>query len=400
MNFKPTLADKTVKKRFKGALPTSIYHTRKLCEVFGKNPDIDSTALMIASTSWILSRLLAEHDELNVSSSTSTKIITNSSSSRKQVEKVLDFTIPRMHAAIEYLANRDIDGDGLLEQNHNEDWMDSIMRAGKIVYSQACWILALTNFSILLQLLDKRKGSVQKMLKLANATIAGVEEKLWSEEDSAYIDVQETHHIGGPYRTLTQDTSSYLVALTENTRMDSLSIHNYSDYHSNNKTDLLQPDVVNRLDSKEDYQGKGNYDRLVSTLTAIRKRAWKQKWPLVTEVELVATGPWHLKPYEYHNHTFWPWATGIEMLARSRFGQLKECDILLSTLAAEGHPHIHSFYEWLNPVNDTSGGVYPFRTGISAVRIAISDILGKIGMKYDFSRDTISSRKGRTAEDS
>jgi hypothetical protein len=74
------------------------------------------------------------------------------------------------------------------------------------------------------------------------------------------------------------------------------------------------------------------------------------------------------------------------MLARSRFGQLKECDILLSTLASEGHPHVHSFYEWLNPVNDTSGGVYPFRTGISAVRIAISDILGKIGMQYDFSQ--------------
>ena len=387
MNFKPILADKKEEKRFKGSLPTSIYHIRKLCEVFGKNPDIDSTALMISSTSWILSRLFAEEDhELNASSSTPAKITTHySSSSLKQVEKVLDFTIPKMHTAIEYLATRDIDGDGLLEQNHNEDWMDSIMRAGKIVYSQACWILALTNFSILLQLLGKRRGSVQKMLKLANATIRGVEEKLWSEEDGAYIDVQETHHIGGPYRTLTQDASAYLVALTENTRMDSLSIRNYSSYHSNKKN-LLQPELPNRLESKEDGHGKGNYERLLSTLTAIRKRAWKQKWPLVTEVELVATGPWHLKPYEYHNHTFWPWATGIEMLARSRFGQLKECDILLSTLASEGHPHVHSFYEWLNPVNDTSGGVYPFRTGISAVRIAISDILGKIGMQYDFSQ--------------
>jgi hypothetical protein len=30
--------------------------------------------------------------------------------------------------------------------------------------------------------------------------------------------------------------------------------------------------------------------------------------------------------------------------------------------------------------------VYPFRTGISAVRIAISDILAKIGVRYDFSQ--------------
>jgi hypothetical protein len=396
MNFKPTVADKKVKKRFKGSLPTSIYHGRKLCEIFGKNPDIDSTALMISSTSWILSRILTEDD--HDASSTSTKITSHysssSSSSTKQVEKVLDFTIPRMHTAIEYLANRDIDSDGLLEQNHNEDWMDSIMRAGKIVYSQACWILALTNFSILLQLLNKRKGSVQKMLRLANAAITAVEDKLWSEEDGAYIDVQESHHIGGPYRTLTQDISVYLVALTENTRMDSLSIHNYSSYHSNKKN-LLQPEMIKRLDSKEDDHGKSNYDRLVSTLTAIRKRAWKQKWPLVTEVELKSTGPWHLKPYEYHNHTFWPWTTGIEMLARSRFGQLKECDILLSTLASEGHPHVHSFYEWLNPINDTSGGVYPFRTGISAVRIAISDILAKIGMPHHFSQGIQQSKAGK-----
>ena len=30
------------------------------------------------------------------------------------------------------------------------------------------------------------------------------------------MDIQETHHIGGPYRTLTQDVSLYLVAITEN----------------------------------------------------------------------------------------------------------------------------------------------------------------------------------------
>ncbi|MFL6476294.1 MAG: hypothetical protein ACJ70Y_04875, partial [Nitrososphaera sp.] len=44
MDFKPTIANKQVKKRFQGLLPTSIYHERKICEVFGKDPDIDSTA--------------------------------------------------------------------------------------------------------------------------------------------------------------------------------------------------------------------------------------------------------------------------------------------------------------------------------------------------------------------
>jgi hypothetical protein len=30
-----------------------------------------------------------------------------------------------MLLAVDYLASRDIDNDGLLEQNHNEDWMDT-----------------------------------------------------------------------------------------------------------------------------------------------------------------------------------------------------------------------------------------------------------------------------------
>jgi hypothetical protein len=121
------------------------------------------------------------------------------------------------------------------------------------------------------------------------------------------------------------------------------------------------------------------HKRAISTLDAIRNRAWKEKWPLITETELKRTGPWILKPYQYHNHTFWPWTTGIEMLARSRFNKVEGCNILLSKLASnDGHPHLHAFYEWINPVTDLGNGAYPFRTGITAIRIALADILEKI----------------------
>ena len=66
------------------------------------------------------------------------------------------------------------------------------------------------------------------------------------------------------------------------------------------------------------------------------------------------------------------------MLARSRFNRVEECDILLSKLASEGHPHLHAFYEWINPITDEGSGAYPFRTGITAIRIALADILEKI----------------------
>src|SRR5919199_3061976 len=84
-------------------------------------------------------------------------------------------------------------------------------------------ILALNNLSYLLSELDNDNES-ERMTKLATRTISAVEEKLWSENDGSYIDIQESHHIGGPYRTLTQDVSLYLVAISENTNSDSLRI--------------------------------------------------------------------------------------------------------------------------------------------------------------------------------
>jgi hypothetical protein len=65
------------------------------------------------------------------------------------------------------------------------------------------------------------------------------------------------------------------------------------------------------------------------------------------------------------------------MLARGRFHRVEECNILLSKLISEGHPHIHAFYEWVNPITDQSDGSFPFRIGISGIRTAVIDILQK-----------------------
>jgi hypothetical protein len=247
--------------------------------------------------------------------------------------------------------------------------MDTVLRAGKIVYSQASWILALSNFVSLLEKLKGYEKEVDKISRLARRAIQGVEENLWSEDDGCYIDVQETHHIGGPYRTLTQDVSLYLVAITENTSRDVLRI----DKTGEKRKEEHESDII--------ISHSTLHKRAISTLDAIKKRAWKEKWPLDTEVLLHTTGPWVLQPYQYHNHTFWPWTTGIEMLARSRFDQTNECNILLSTLASDGHPHMHAFYEWVNPLTDKGNGAYPFRTGISCIRIALVNISNNIKSK-------------------
>ena len=63
------------------------------------------------------------------------------------------------------------------------------------------------------------------------------------------------------------------------------------------------------------------------------------------------------------------------MLARSRLTELKNVTFYFLKLISEGHPHIHTFYEWINPITDQGNGAYPFRTGISTVRITIAVIL-------------------------
>ncbi|AFU57573.1 hypothetical protein Ngar_c06300 [Candidatus Nitrososphaera gargensis Ga9.2] len=358
MRYLSQVATSETEKRFEGALPTTIFHG--FSEVYGQDPDIDSTALMISATSWILNAYL----KAGLVSAPQLSYITESLEARisrtvSDPSTVIDFVLPRMLKGVDYLVGRDIDGDGLLEQGHNEDWMDTVLRSGKIVYSQACWILALSNLSSLLAELGKDEDA-NRIMALANRSVKAVEEKLWLEEEGTYIDLQEEHHIGGPYKTLTQDVVFYMIAVTENTTSDILSVH------KDRKKEPASPEFTKHASS---------------TLDAIKARIWKEKWPLVTEVELKTTGPWVLHPNEYHNHTFWPWITGAEMLARSRLRRFEECDHLLSILIQGEHSDNNSmlaFYEWVDSITGRGNGAFPFRTGISSIRLAIIDILANM----------------------
>ncbi|MGI0019550.1 MAG: hypothetical protein ACREAY_03665 [Nitrososphaera sp.] len=386
MKFLSQVANPREEKKFEGALPSTIYDDS--LEVYAKNPDIDSTALMISTTSWIFDTYLRAgllYEKPGGS-------LASKAGQRKSLapEKAIDFAVPRMLKAVDYLAARDIDGDGLLEQDHNEDWMDTVLRAGKIVYSQACWILALTHLSSLLSRLCK-EGKAKQMVKLANNGILAVEKHLWSDEEGCYIDKQASHHMGREYKTLTQDVSLYLVAVTENTVHDMLSSTTRRDTKRQNKHPLR-----GKVSSVSD---KTIRDRANMTLDAIENRIWKDRWPLVTEAELKTTGPWVLQPNQYHNHTFWPWTTGIEMLARSRFKRFDECSTLLSSLIRGRYPHDLAFYEWVDPVTGKGRGAFPFRTGISAVRIAITDILTSMHQLPAYKEESFArhARKGKHA---
>ena len=225
MDFNPIIADDNTRKKFEGALPTTIYYEKGFCEVYGQNPDIDSIALMISTTSWILSTLFDMKDNPAKSEPVITLSLNERIDNRRENEipfskfslnDIINFLIPCMLRAIIYLQNRDIDDDGLLEQKHNEDWMDTTLRIGKVVYSQACWILALKNFSILLRKIGNKKES-KRLEEMTNRAISAVESKMWSAKDGCYIDLLEADlHLDEKMhnRLITQDISLYLIALT------------------------------------------------------------------------------------------------------------------------------------------------------------------------------------------
>lgn len=378
MGFNPIIADDNITNRFDGALPTTLYYEKGFCEVYGQNPDIDSIALMISTTSWILSKLFDLEDNPSKAEPVITVSLNERMDNKRENEiipfskfslnDIINFLLPRMLKAVIYLQNRDIDNDGLLEQKHNEDWMDTILRIGKVVYSQACWILALKNFSILLRKIGNKKES-KRLEEMTSRAILAVEDKMWSPKDGCYIDLLDADlHLDEKMhnRLVTQDISLYLVALTEGENNDasykhvgSLNMKEYSKF--------------------ENYTGNINldmYQRGLSTLEVLKKRAWKNNLPLVTETEITKTGPWLLKTNEYHNHTCWPWITGIEMLARTRFGKIDDCSFLLSKfVSTEGGVHSNMLCEWVNPLTFQGNGAYPFRTGISSIRIAAMESL-------------------------
>ena len=367
LDFKSIIADDDKISKFEGAIPTTIYYERGFCEIYGQNPDIDSTALMIYITSWILNKLVAlkENKDINGNIIPIKDTINNKEGESLfltvSISDAKNFLIPRMLKAVTYLQSRDIDNDGLLEQKHNEDWMDTLLRTGKVVYSQACWILALKNFAILLTKLGKDNES-KKLEQISNKAISAVEDILWSKKDKCYIDQLDADlHLDEKMhnRLITQDISLYLVALTE-------------DDHEKffNNIQLTESSI---LDKRFRYNNSEKYERALNTLHTLKNRIWKDNLPLVTEKEVTKTGPWKLKPNEYHNHTFWAWITGIEMVARNRFGKVDDFNYLLSMFVSNNGIDSNMLHEWVNPLTFQGNGAYPFRTGISAIRIAVSE---------------------------
>jgi hypothetical protein len=263
--------------------------------------------------------------------------------------------------AVQYLYNRDIDSDNLLEQESNEDWMDTSLRNGKIVYSQACWLLALKNLNILLKYLNIDNTELC-IHTLANNVINAVEKYMWSKQKTCFIDNNIDSNANTNYeKILTQDSLLYLFAVIND---------NFFNV-SNCEMDKDNEDLYYCYSISYNKSSFERYNKMLDTLKA---ELWKHRFPTIIEKPLQKTGPWLLKPNYYHNYTFWPWITGIELMTRLRFRRFDECDYLISTLFLDEFSDENLLYEWVNPITNKGNGAYPFRTGISSLRLVIYDV--------------------------
>ncbi len=115
MKFLSEEAKEEKQEEFAGALLTIIYQAG-FSEIYRQDPDIDSTALMISTTAWILNKSLKKSNSLSAGSSTVST--TASEHSAEYVSglllklgitdptKAIDFLVPRMLMAVDYLAKR------------------------------------------------------------------------------------------------------------------------------------------------------------------------------------------------------------------------------------------------------------------------------------------------------
>jgi len=360
-NFTPMTIGNDICDNFNGALPTTIFEN--FSEIYALNPDIDSTALMIYVSAWILTNLIKDSIAKGKNISTS-------------ANELIEYLVPFLFRGIDYLTSRDEDNDGLLEQDHNEDWMDTVLREGKVVYSQACWLMALTGFSNLLSVLH-RENEAWKLRNMASRLVGSIENTMWSEKNRCYVDIKLDKTVeDDPPGILYQDMVFYIFAMTEllpHMAPNISKVDTCDRYPKQEKNELFISDG-RILEIKE---------RLLLALGSLKNRAWQGTIPLVTDKPLLKTGPWILQSNEYHNYTHWPWITAVELLTRFRFGQTDECNILLSNLFNHSKQnnkfdHDNIFYEWVNPTTKTGGGAYPFRTGISAYRLTSFEIVSNL----------------------
>jgi hypothetical protein len=252
-----------------------------------------------------------------------------------------------------------VDGDHLLEQGPNEDWMDTMLRSGRVVYSQAAWGLANLDWSDLLHKLG-RSAEAEKARLDVREIISAVNEKSWNDNAKSYSDSPEG------YNGFELDSDRVYATMLSEDRANELD--NQRKWLTQDASlFLLLVDSFNRRGKNLHSEGAfDNFEQKARDfLNSLKRYAWNERGTACVTPPSTVTGPFKWGPNRYQNGGFWPWISTMEILARIRYDASGEdaWELMKKTLR-------FSLLEWINPISSGSGA-YPFRTSVAAVRTAL-----------------------------
>jgi hypothetical protein len=334
LGYRSRVADSEFRARFAGLLPSSIQYG--YIEVYGKSPDIDSTALIISVTCRFCLQAKGS--------------------------SACDSLSGHVERAISSLRKRDVDGDLLLEQGPNEDWMDTMLRSGRVVYSQAAWGKAILDWSRLLRELGRSKDA-EKLHQDARELASAIDENHWNDHSKSYSDSPEG------YDGFRLESDRVYATSQSYSRQPSGVQHEAS--HKTWLTQdaslfLIMMDSFNESEKDSNHPIRASLDgRAKSFLETLKERTWRGNGSMCLDPPTSVTGPFKWGPHMYQNGGFWPWITSLEILARLKFDPSGENsgELLIKALK-------YCYLEWISPMGERSGA-YPFRTSIAAVRSAL-----------------------------
>jgi glycogen debranching enzyme len=191
--------------------------------------------------------------------------------------------------AAEFLLSKDRDNDGLIEERVFANWAETVLKFGKVLYTNCCFYRALADFAFLCSL-QKRFGLQKRFERLAERTKQGINHQFW--EGNYYIDWVDFQR------------------------------HNFFASDGN----LLAIDF-------------GIADKAQSQMILSRiKEKQLNKVPLQTNYPLYPF--WRIPPtllplleYNYHNGFSWPWLGCLNAIALNKVGWRKEARQTLRKVA-------------------------------------------------------------------
>ncbi|MEM0360109.1 MAG: amylo-alpha-1,6-glucosidase [Candidatus Diapherotrites archaeon] len=211
---------------------------------------------------------------------------------RKSDDKVfIESNFKKVSLSMEWLCKMDRDKDGLIEEGFFSNWADTILKHGKVLYSNCCYYYALKEFAFLADWLGVKMISTEYE-KRAETTRLALNIKFW--ENYYYTDwIGLTKH-----NYFSSDGNVLAVAWGIATSDRALKIEEFIEKHGLNQVPM-----------------KTNYPPYPF-------------WKVVPSLLILPT-----KAYYYHNGFSWPWIGCMNAIALNKIGLKEQALMELDRLA-------------------------------------------------------------------